>query len=347
MKQNQYYPIDLRSDTVTKPSLAMREAMMKAEVGDDVFGEDPTVNRLQEKAAELFKKEAGLFMASGTMANEVAIKTHTQPGDEVITDELSHIVNFETGAPGLLSGVNLHTLPTANGILTADQVRKAIRPDALPNPHTSLISLENTHNYGGGSIYPIETIQSIASVAREYSLKIHLDGARIFNASIASGVLVYEYATYCDSVSFCLSKGLGAPVGSVLLGTKDFIEKARRYRKIFGGGMRQVGILAAAGIYALDNNIERLADDHYNARLLAQAFHNTETFDIYPDEVKTNIIIVKIKKPSLTSQQAAGVLREYGILMLPFGARSIRAVTHLDVSKQDILEACKRIGKFF
>ena len=347
MIQIQYTTVDLRSDTVTKPSRAMREAILNAEVGDDVFGEDPTVNRLQEKAAALFKKEAALFMPSGTMANEVAIKVHTQPGDEVITDELSHIVNFETGAPGLLSGVNLHPISTTNGIITAEQVQKAIRPNALANPRTSLISLENTHNYGGGSIYPLNIIQSVASVAHEYSLKMHLDGARIFNASIASGIPVYEYAQYFDSVTFCLSKGLGAPIGSVLMGSKQFIEQARRCRKIFGGGMRQAGILAAAGIYALDNNIERLAEDHKNARLLAEAFYNSRTFDVNPEEVKTNIVIAKIKPPSLTPQQVSTQVAEFGILVLPFGERSIRAVTHLDVSNNDIVKACERIARYF
>lgn len=339
--------IDLRSDTVTKPSAEMREAMMRAEVGDDVFGEDPTVNKLQEKAAELFNMEAALFVPSGTMANEIAIKVHTQPGDEVITDCLSHIVHFESGAPGLLSGVNLFPIQTGNGIITADQIENVLRPDRIAYPQNSLISLENTHNYGGGVIFPISEIENIACLAREKSLRLHLDGARIFNAIVAKGAEPGEYSQYFDSVMFSLSKGLGAPVGSLLMGSIDFIDQARRYRKMFGGGMRQIGILGAAGIYALDNNVDRLENDHKNARVLADAFQSTELFEINADLVETNILIVGIKDRKTSPQNAAALLDDVGILVFPFGEYSIRAVTHLDISDKDIAEASERIRKHF
>ncbi|KPK91540.1 threonine aldolase, partial [bacterium SM23_31] len=313
----------------------------------DVFGEDPTVNLLQEKAASLFKMEAALFMPSGTMANEVAVKTHTQPGDEVITDDRSHIFHFESGAAGLLSGVNIFTLPGKNGIITAEQIKRAIRPDGIQYAESRLISLENTHNYGGGSIFPLPEIEKIASLAREHNIRMHLDGARIFNAVVASGIAQYKYAQYFDSAAFCLSKGLGAPVGSVLLGTAEFIDRARKYRKIFGGGMRQVGILAAAGIYALDNNINRLAEDHKNAKSLAVALNESKTFEINPDEIKTNIIIAGISGTNFSADRAAAKLAECGILVFPFGYNSIRAVTHLDVTSEDIAEACDRIAAYF
>ncbi|MFC1554363.1 threonine aldolase family protein, partial [candidate division KSB1 bacterium] len=323
------------------------KAMMEAEVGDDVFNEDPTINRLQDMAAEIFNKEAAIYVPSGTMANELAIKVHTSPGDEVITDHLSHIVNFETGAPGFLSGVNLVPLTGKNGILNAEQVEKAIRPEAIQFARTGLISLENTHNYGGGSVYPIEKIKNITKIAQRKKVNTHLDGARIFNAVVATGVGPDNYAEHFDSITFCLSKGLGAPVGSVLMGTKTFIDEARRYRKIFGGGMRQAGILAAAGIYCLENNINRLAEDHENAKLLAKAFDETKTFSIDIDTVETNIIIVNIEDKNLTPADASARLNDTGILVFPFGPNNIRAVTHLDVCRSDIIQACERIRKYF
>lgn len=339
--------IDLRSDTVTKPSDEMREAMMTAEVGDDVFGEDPTVNQLQKKAADLFFMESALFVPSGTMANEIALKVHTQPGDEVIVDSLCHYVHFESGAPGLLSGVNLFSIQTSNGIITAEQIEKALRTDRIAYPQNSLISLENTHNYGGGVIFPLSEIENIASLAKRRSLRLHLDGARIFNAIAANGIKPKEYAQHFDSVMFSLSKGLGAPVGSLLMGSKDFIDQARRYRKMFGGGMRQIGMLGAAGIYALDNNVERLTEDHKNARILAEAFRSTSLFDINPKTVETNIIIIDITDKKTSPQEAEARLQEIGILVFPFGENSIRAVTHLDISGNDIDECCVRLRKYF
>ena len=260
--------IDLRSDTVTKPSREMRESMSSAEVGDDVYGEDPTVNLLQDKTADILGKEAALFVPSGVMANQLAIKTHTQPGDEVIVESDSHIFNFETAGASFLSNVQLHTLDGNHGILNAEQITQSIRSLVYYNPRTSLVCLENTHNKAGGTIYPIDEIKSISELARNRNIALHLDGARLWNASIASGIKPKEYARFFDTVSVCFSKGLGAPVGSALAGTREKIEKARKYRKIFGGGMRQAGILAAGALFALEYNRERLKEDHKKAKLL-------------------------------------------------------------------------------
>lgn len=346
-KMSNNITIDLRSDTITKPSKAMREAMMNAEVGDDVFGEDPTINRLQEISADLFDFQAGLFVPSGTMANEIAINVHTRPGDEVILDSLCHIINFESGAPGLLSGVNLITISAEKGYLTSDQIKKAIRPDQIQFARTSLICLENTNNYAGGSLFPINEIRKIAEVATKYKIKMHMDGARIFNAITAEKIIPSVYSKYFDSLTFCISKGLGAPVGSVLLGSGDFIERSRKIRKIFGGGMRQAGILAAAGIYALENNVSRLSEDHENAKTLAIALQKTKTFDVDPDAVESNIVIFRLTDLSLTPATATEKLAMHGIKVFPFGANQLRAVTHLDVSKDDINEACLTLQKFF
>ncbi|MCK5032876.1 MAG: low specificity L-threonine aldolase, partial [Calditrichia bacterium] len=262
--------IDLRSDTVTKPSQDMREYMLNAEVGDDVFSEDPTVNRLQNKIAELLGKESALFVPSGTQANQICLNVHTQPGQEVIVDYNSHIFNYESGAAGMLSGVQLHPIIGKNGHPTAEQIIPAIRPGDDHFPQTKLICLENTHNRAGGTIFPIEEISKIHTVAKEHNIKLHLDGARLWNAAIETGKRMKEYAAYFDSVSLCFSKGLGAPVGSIVTGSKEFIKRAHYYRKAYGGGMRQVGILAAACIFAVENHFERLSEDHRNARLLAE-----------------------------------------------------------------------------
>jgi len=247
--------VDLRSDTVTKPTPAMRKAIAEAEVGDDVFGEDPTVNTLQKKVAEILGKEASLFVPSGTMANQLAIKSHTQPGDEVIIEATSHPYNFESGASAALSGIQFYCLKGVRGILDASQIEEAIRPNDHHFPVTRLICLENTHNRGGGAIYPLEKIAEISQLAKSKNLLLHLDGARLWNASVATGIKPQEYARWVDSVSVCLSKGLGAPIGSLVAGTKPFIDRVHRFRKMFGGGMRQVGIIAAAGLYALGHHI--------------------------------------------------------------------------------------------
>lgn len=330
--------IDLRSDTVTKPSEAMRKAMARAEVGDDVFGEDPTVNRLQEKVAELLGKEAALYVPSGTMSNQLALKTHTNPGDEVIVEKDSHIFNYETAAPSLLSGVQLNPVPGTRGLMTAAAVEEAIRPEVYYMMPTKLVCVENTHNRGGGTIYPMTLIDEIKDVAARHKLKYHLDGARLWNASVATGTEVSEYARRFDSVSVCLSKGLGAPVGSVLASTKEFINRAHRFRKIFGGGMRQVGILAAAGLYALEHNIQRLADDHEKAKTLAKVLQESPLYELDLKDVETNIVIFGIKQ-GLSIDKFISDLKSLGVLLSAGSAGKVRAVTHLDVSMADVKKA--------
>jgi threonine aldolase len=331
--------VDLRSDTFTKPSQAMRNAIAKAEVGDDVFGEDPTVNGLQEKVAALMGKEAGLFVASGTMGNQVAINAHTQPGHEVILDDQAHIFYYEAGAPALLSGVQLRPLPGKNGILSADQIEAAIRLDNVHFPPTRLICLENTHNRAGGRIFPMEEIRKIRKLADSHDIKMHLDGARLWNASIATGISMKEYGSCFDSVSVCFSKGLGAPVGSLVVGEESFIQRAHRYRKIYGGGMRQVGILAEAALYALENNLDKMADDHKHAGKLAEAVSGLPGFHVDMDSVQTNIVMIDVDKGKNTALQVAEILKEKDVLLLALGPQRLRAVTHLDVSEDGIDKA--------
>ena len=337
--------IDLRSDTVTKPTPAMRKAMAKAEVGDDVFGEDPTVNALQAKVAKILGKEASLFVPSGTMANQLAIKSHTQPGDEVIIEATSHPYNFEGGASAALSGIQFYCLKGIRGLLDASQIGEAIRPDDHHFPVTRLICLENTHNRGGGSVYPIERIAEISRLAKSRGLFVHLDGARLWNASVASGIKPREYAQWADSVSVCLSKGLGAPIGSLVAGTKTFIDRVHRFRKMFGGGMRQAGIIAAAGIYALDHHIERLKEDHNNAKRLALGLNEFQGVSIDPEHVETNIVIFDIAEMGMTAPQVRDEMKKKGVLIHPFGKTQIRLVTHLDVSKEGIEIALKAFKK--
>jgi threonine aldolase len=337
--------IDLRSDTVTKPTPPMRKAMAEAEVGDDVFGEDPTVNALQEKVAKLMGKETAIFVPSGTMANQLAIKSHTQPGDEVIIEATSHPYNFEGGAGAALSGVQFYCLKGLRGILDASQIEEAIRSEDHHFPVTRLICLENTHNRGGGSIYPIEKIAQIYRLAKSKGLLIHLDGARLWNASVATGIKPHEYAQWADSVSVCLSKGLGAPIGSIVAGSKTFIDRVHRFRKMFGGGMRQVGIIAAAGIYALDHHFERLKEDHQNAKHLALGLKELKGVSIDPDQVETNIIIFNIANTGMTAPQMAEAMKRNGVLIHPIGKTQIRLVTHLDVSSEDIEKALKAFEK--
>lgn len=336
-------PVDLRSDTVTRPTPAMRQAMAQAEVGDDVFGEDPTVQWLQERVAEMMGKEAALFLPSGTMANQVAIRTHTLPGDEVIIEADSHPVSAEAAAAAALSGVQFRTLAGERGVLRADQVERAIRPPDIHRPPSRLVCLENTHNQGGGSVYPLEEILSIRGVADRHGLKMHLDGARLLNACVASGIPPLAYADPFDSVSLCLSKGLGAPVGSMLAGTADFIQRARRFRKMFGGGMRQVGVLAAAGLYALEHHVDRLAEDHAHARMLAEAVAKLPGISLDARLVQTNILVIDISPFGLPPKAAVDRLRSHGVLVIPFGPTHLRAVTHLDVDHDGIERA---IGAF-
>ena len=339
--------IDLRSDTVTKPSPGMRKAMMEAEVGDDVFGEDPTVNRLQETMAQMFGKEAALFVASGVMGNQVCIKTHTQPGDEVILEQESHIVVYETAAPAVLSSVLLKTIPGTKGVLTADQIKKSLRPKAYYLPKSSLVCLENTHGRSGGTILPLDGIKAIHEVAQTEGLKMHLDGARIWNASVATGISVGEYARHFDSLSVCLSKGLGTPVGSVILGSREFIERARTYRKMFGGGMRQVGILAAAGLYALEHNVQRLAEDHAKAKYLAEEISRLTAFSIDLSTVQTNMVIADVVRKDLNQSRVLAMLQSKGVLLTPERDNGIRAVSHLDVSMKDVQSAAEVFRSLF
>jgi len=339
--------IDLRSDTVTKPTAAMREAMCAAEVGDDVYGEDPTVNRLQEKVAALLGTESALFMPSGCASNQVALKSHTEAGDEVIVEEDAHIFNYETAAPAVLSGIQVKTIAGVHGVITADQLPPAVRPSAYYMPKTRLIALENTHNRAGGTIYPLDEIARIGEFARAHGILMHLDGARIWNASVASGVPVRDYAKQFDSVSVCFSKGLGAPVGSALCGRKEFLVKARKWRKLFGGGMRQAGILAAAASYALDNHVERLQEDHEKARVFAETVNTSSVFDVELDRVQTNIVLVDVTKSGKTPDEVIDALKRKGVFVSGGTYTTIRAVTHLDVSMEQVRAAAAAVLELF
>src|SRR5215831_5068219 len=288
--------IDLRSDTVTRPTPGMRAAMAAAEVGDDVFSEDPTVIRLQEKVAALLGKEAALFVPSGTMSNQACIRAHTQPGDELICETLAHVYNAEAGGPGALSGVTCRTIAGEHGILDVSQLEDKIRPANEHYVRTRLVCLENTHNRGGGRIYPMEKIQEISAWAHSNGLIMHLDGARLWNAIVATGIAAKQWARLFDSVSVCFSKGLGAPVGSALAGPREFVVRGRRIRKLFGGGMRQAGVLAAAALYALDHHVERLAEDHRHAQMIARAIADTPGLTLTPPEVETNLIWFQVDR---------------------------------------------------
>lgn len=336
--------IDFRSDTVTRPTEGMREAMFEARVGDDVFGEDPTINLLQEKAAAMFGMEAAIFCASGTQTNQVAINVHVKPGGEIICHEESHIYKYEGGGIAKNSGASVRLLQGNRGRITAEQALSWINnPEDVHLPLTELISLEDTANRGGGAIYDFEEIKKIRKVSLENNLPLHLDGARLFNALVENNVPVREYASQFDSISICLSKGLGAPVGSLLLGKKDFIHKARRVRKVLGGGMRQAGFLAAAGLYALENHVERLREDHRHAKQIEAALLKQGWIaSVIP--VETNIV-VGILRESEKRDEIIRKLREKDILIMAFGPGMIRIVTHLDISSADIDRTCEAIGK--
>lgn len=335
--------IDLRSDTVTKPTPAMRMAMAQAEVGDDVYREDPTVRQLEEKAAEILGKESALFMPTGTMGNEVAVKVHTRPGDEVILDDRSHIMNYELGTMAAFAGAMPRPVTSERGFPTAGQVEAAIRPSVYYYSPTRLVALENTHNMAGGGIYPHSRYRQVVELAHGRGLRVHLDGARLFNAAVASGRPVRLLAEGADSVMFTLSKGLAAPAGSILAGSRAFIEEALQVRKRMGGGMRQVGILAAAGLVALETMIPRLAEDHANAGLLAQRLSEIPGFEIDPKTVETNIVIFRTTR--LSAAQVAEWLKSAGVLCLAVAADQVRMVTHLDVSEKDIRQAAETARK--
>jgi threonine aldolase len=328
--------IDLRSDTVTKPTAAMKAAMMAAEVGDDVFSEDPTVKQLEEKLAAMFGMEAGLFCPSGTMTNQVAVKAHTQPLDEIICDKICHIYNHETGGWAFHSGVSVRLTEGINGKMTVPQIEELILPDFDWLPNTRLVAIENTVNKGGGSVYTLEEMQAISDFCRKQNLLLHLDGARIFNALEALQKKPSELSGMFDSISICISKGLGAPVGSVLLGKKDFIKRARKIRKVMGGGMRQSGMLAAACIYALDNNVVRLKDDHLRAKKLAVALTRASWVKkVLP--VETNIVIFEVSD----SVAVTAGFAKHNIRVQPFSPTLLRMATHLDFT-EEMLEATLR-----
>lgn len=328
--------VDLRSDTVTKPTPEMRAAMAAAEVGDDVYLEDPTVNRLQQRAAEIFGKEAALFVPSGTMGNQIAVRLHTSPGQEMITEERGHIYNYEMAGMAAISGVLARPLAAEDGILTWSGIRPAIRPKIYYRAQTGLITLENTHNMAGGTFYSQSQIEEICGHAQDAGLPVHLDGARLFNAAVAQGTDVATLCRPCDSVMSCLSKGLGAPVGSMLLGRREFIERARSVRKMLGGGMRQAGVLAAAGLIALEKMPARLSEDHANARLLADLLGEIDSLDLNPARVRTNIVIAGISRTGLDSAQLAALLQKEDVLIGTVDPATIRLLTHLDVSKDQI-----------
>lgn len=330
--------IDLRSDTFTQPTPGMLKAMMNAPTGDDVFGEDPTVNELERRMATLFGMEAALYCPTGTMSNQVAIKVHTQPGDEVICEQNAHIYIYEGGGIALNSGAQVRALPGKNGLISADAVEAAINPDDVHKARTSLVALENTSNRGGGSCYEWDTIEAISKVCRLHGLNFHLDGARLFNALVKTGQTPELYGKVFNSISVCLNKGLGCPIGSVLLGDAAFIKKARRIRKVFGGGMRQAGYMAAAGLYALEHHIERLAEDHVHARRLAEAW-KSKSFVKEFEMPETNILIFSLEH-SLSPGKIVETLHEKGIRCMAISPTQIRMVTHLDVSGEMVDYCC-------
>ena len=336
--------IDLRSDTVTKPSKEMLNAMLNAEVGDDVYGEDPTVNHLQDYLAELLGKEAALFMPSGTMSNQIGVKINTNPGDEVIIEKNAHIFFYETAAPAIISNVLMNTIPSLKGEMKIADIEEAIRPDVYYFPKTALICLENTHNRHGGSVLSLNYFNEVSSLAKKNNIALHLDGARIWNAAIAANIKLNDYVKPFDTVSVCLSKSLGAPIGSVLLGTKTQIIKAKKWRKILGGGMRQAGILAAAGLYAVQNNFERLAEDNENAKLFAKEVSNIEELKIDLERVETNIVVIET---NLIASELVERCKKKGLLFNAVGKNRVRIVFHLDISRNDTIKAIEIFKSIF
>lgn len=331
--------IDLRSDTLTRPTPAMREAMAAAPVGDDVFGEDPTIQALERRTAEILGKEAAVYMPSGTMTNQVAIRTHTEPGDEVIFEAEAHLYYYEAGAPAALSGVMPRLIAGNRGIFTPEQLRASLRPRNLHFPVTKLVCIENTHNRGGGSVWSLEQTRAVTDAAREAGLRTHLDGARLWNAAVAAGVPEKAYADCFDTVSVCFSKGLGAPVGSALAGPQELIDRARRFRKQFGGGMRQAGIIAAGALYALEHHRERLREDHAAALAFARIIAEGRNLALPEGEPATNIVVFQTLNMTALEMQAR--LRDAGVLVLTRGPDTLRVVTHLDVTREAVEEAAR------
>lgn len=333
--------IDLRSDTVTRPTPAMRQAMAAAEVGDDVFGEDPTLNRLQERVAAVLGKEAALYVPSGTMSNQICIRAQTQPGDEMLCDSRCHIYNFEAGGPAVLSGVTCRCIDGDHGILDVSQLEDKIRAGNDHLVRTRIVALENTHNRGGGRIYPLDKVEAISMWAHKHGLVMHLDGARLWNAVVATGIPAAVWASHFDTVSVCFSKGLGAPIGSALAGSRDFIQRAKRIRKLFGGGMRQGGVAAAGALFALENHVERLAEDHRKAQVLAQAIQDAPGLRLDPPEVDTNLLWVEVEPELGSARDIANAVKERGVLVHVAGPNTFRACTHLDVSPAQVERAAE------
>ena len=333
-------PIDLRSDTVTRPSQAMREAMASAPVGDDVYGDDPTVNSLEERVATMFGKEAGVFTPTGSLANQLAIRMLVAPGEELIAETNSHIVRAELGAAAVFSGITTRTWPAKNGLLIAKDALEIARPNSGPYlVSTTAIAVENTHNFGGGTVQPLDEIKALRKGADELGLALHLDGARIWNAHVASGVALNEYGKYFETISVCLSKGLGAPIGSVMLSTKDRVSKARIWRKRYGAGMRQVGLLAGAAHYALDHNISRLSEDHRRAKEIAIAIASIDASLIDPKTVETNIVGLDLSALPITAAELAARTKEAGLWISALGPKYARLVTHMDFDDAQCAQA--------
>lgn len=331
--------IDFRSDTVTRPTAAMRAAMAEAEVGDDVLGGDPTVNRLQSRVAELLDKEAALYVPSGTMSNLIGVRLHCRPGDELICEAGCHIYFYEQAGYAQVCGVAARTVVGEHGVLRPGQLGGLIRPDNIHMVRTRLVCLENTHNRGGGRIQPYEFVEAICSWAHENDLRTHLDGARLLNAVVATGIEAPRWTQHFDTVSICFSKGLGAPVGSALAGSRELIDEARRHRKVLGGGMRQSGVIAAAALYALDHHVNRLAEDHANARRLATGIGQIEGLELASDQIDTNILFFQVDPALGTAAEFSARLQEHGLGMLPTGPATVRAVTHLDVTAAAVARA--------
>ncbi len=336
------HTIDLRSDTVTRPSDEMRQVMARAVVGDDVLGDDPTVKELQDYVANLFEREAALYVPSGTMGNQICLVAHAQPGWELLCERECHVINYEAGGPAVHANLLVNLLTTPYGMITADTVRANIRHIDVHCPRTKIVALENTHNRHGGTVLPQDEVVKVGAVCEEFGLAFHLDGARIWNAHVATGISLAELTRPFDSVSVCLSKALGAPIGSLILGSTEFVERCYRLRKRFGGGMRQAGIIAAGALHAVKNNIPRLADDHAHARLLAEELSGFGPFTVEMERVQSNIVIFNLTGAE-DSQQVMDKLATVGVWAVPFGPMSLRMVTHLDVSRADCEEAIERI----
>jgi threonine aldolase len=337
--------IDLVSDTATKPSAEMRRFMADAPVGDEQIKEDPTVNRLQEMVAELTGKEEALFLPSGTMCNAIGIKVHTQPGDRIVLERYAHPFTSEAGGPALMAGVMISLVEGQRGIYTPEQLEEVMTPYSYHNAPTTLVCVENTHNRGSGKVWPLEAVNAVADTAHRLGAKTHMDGARLLNAVVASGVSASDFAARMDTVWVDLSKGLGAPVGGVLAGDHETMERARRYKHMYGGAMRQAGIIAAGGVYALEHNVERLAEDHANARTLARGLADIPGLGINPDDIETNLIFFDVTDTGRTAAEIVAAMKERGVRMGATGKYRIRAVTHLDISRDDITKAIQVAGE--